>query len=64
MRNLADLKADENIKLSTHEKALRINLDPDALRHVCRNRRGAGSGALVLQGRRGGRLHFQVHVRL
>jgi hypothetical protein len=29
MRNLAELKADENIKLSTHEKALRINLDPE-----------------------------------
>ena len=38
--------------LSPHQKALRINLDRETLRHLCRNRRRPGSRALVFPRRR------------
>ena len=50
--------------LSTHQKALQINLDPRTLRHVRRDRRRAGGRALVLPRRRRRRHDRQEHVGL
>ena len=54
----------EQPKLSTHQKALKINLDP--VRYGTFAEIGAGQEVArwFFPGGRGGRLHFQIHFRL